>query len=163
MSDDVNAREVFLVPHPKMSSEWRLQPLLRRLLAMPGKTAEAVTPNSRPPPSYSNAQLTGTALRLESLRYGKSPIARRPPMWHDVSMDREPLDKELARASDRIVNLILHSDLEWIDIEIEADKMRQRVLEEAPEKLPVFERIYPARFQRIWRQWRVFAVGETES
>ncbi|MCX7014776.1 MAG: hypothetical protein NTW86_19880 [Candidatus Sumerlaeota bacterium] len=84
------------------------------------------------------------------------------PARHTVGMDKERLDKELARASDRIVNLILHSDLEWIDIEIEADKMRQRVLAEAPEKISTFERIYPARFQRIWRQWRAPRVRETE-
>ena len=64
------------------------------------------------------------------------------------------LGQELARTSDRIVNLILHSDLEWIDIEIEADKMRQRVLEADPDRLDTFEMIYPPRFRRIWSQWR---------
>jgi hypothetical protein len=64
------------------------------------------------------------------------------------------LSEELARASDRIVNLILHSDLEWIDIEIEADKMRQQVREAEPERLETFEMIYPPRFRRIWSQWR---------
>ncbi len=64
------------------------------------------------------------------------------------------LNTRLMKASDRIVNLILHSDLDWIDIAIEENEMREAVLAEAPELIEVFERIYPARFRRIWQQWR---------
>jgi hypothetical protein len=64
------------------------------------------------------------------------------------------LREDLARDSDRIVNWILHSDVAWVDVEIEANKMRLRVLDEAPESVDLFETIYPARFRRIWRQWR---------
>ena len=64
------------------------------------------------------------------------------------------LGHDLARRSDRIVTLILHSDLPWIDIALEISQMRQRVEEEAPEMLDAFERIYVARFERIREQWR---------
>ncbi len=64
------------------------------------------------------------------------------------------LGKELSRRSDRIVSLILFSDLPWIDIVLEIQQMRDRVEEEAPEMLEAFERIYAARFDRIREQWR---------
>ncbi len=63
-------------------------------------------------------------------------------------------DVELARASDRIVNLILYSDLDWVDIAIEENALRQKVQDACPEKIDMFERIYASRFRRIWRQWR---------
>lgn len=65
------------------------------------------------------------------------------------------LSEELKRGSDRICNLILYSDLPWIDIEIEADKLRELCREQAPEKLDLFEGLYAKRFERLWRQWRV--------
>ncbi len=64
------------------------------------------------------------------------------------------LGKELARRSDRIVSLILFSDLPWIDIVLEIQRMRDLVEAEAPEMLDAFERIYAARFERIRQQWR---------
>ncbi len=64
------------------------------------------------------------------------------------------LGKELARRSDRIVSLILFSDLPWIDIVLEIQKMRDLVESQAPEMLGAFERIYASRFERIRDQWR---------
>ena len=66
----------------------------------------------------------------------------------------DELHEELAWASNRIVSLILFSDLDWVDIAIEENNMRERVLAEAPERIDIFEQIYPARFRRIWEQWR---------
>jgi len=66
----------------------------------------------------------------------------------------DKLHEELARDSNRIVNLILHSDLDWIDIAIEENEMRSKVLDQAPERIDTFERIFPPRFRRIWEQWR---------
>jgi hypothetical protein len=60
---------------------------------------------------------------------------------------------ELARASDRLVSRILHEDLEWIDIQIEIETLRDRVREQCPDKLDLFEQLYEARFRRIWDQW----------
>jgi len=64
------------------------------------------------------------------------------------------LSRELSRRSDRIVSLILFSDLPWIDIVLEIQRMRDLVEEEAPEMAEAFERIYAARFDRIRDQWR---------
>jgi len=59
----------------------------------------------------------------------------------------------LQRTSDRICSRILHEDIEWIDVEIDIEKMRELVRSECPEKLDLFERIYVARFRRLWDQW----------
>ncbi len=65
------------------------------------------------------------------------------------------LATRLKRRSNRICNLILHSDMQWVDIAIEIEKMRQFVEEEAPQKIELFEGLYVSRFQRLWDQWRV--------
>jgi hypothetical protein len=61
--------------------------------------------------------------------------------------------KKLSRTADRISSRILHEDIEWIDVQIEIENMRALVLAECPEKAEVFERIYEARFRRLWDQW----------
>lgn len=73
-------------------------------------------------------------------------------MNYDAPM---PLAEKLRRGADRIYNLILHSDLEWIDIEIQIDALRQLCREDEPEKLDLFEAIYARRFERLWEQWRL--------
>ena len=60
---------------------------------------------------------------------------------------------ELKRLSDRICNSIFHMDLEWIDIEIQIQEMRDFCEEHAPEKLELFEMVYEGRFQRLWESW----------
>ncbi len=65
------------------------------------------------------------------------------------------LATRLKRSSNRICNLILYSDMQWVDIAIEIEKMRQLVEEEAPQNIELFERLYVSRFQRLWDQWRV--------
>jgi hypothetical protein len=65
-----------------------------------------------------------------------------------------PLHDLLHRGSDRICNLILYSDLPWIDIEIQAGHLRDFCLEEAGDKLDLFEAVYMRRFERLWEQWR---------
>lgn len=64
------------------------------------------------------------------------------------------LGRKLARMSDRICNLILFSDLAWVDICIEIEKMRAVAEEAMPERADWFERIYESRFERLWEQWR---------
>lgn len=63
--------------------------------------------------------------------------------------------EELRRDADRIYNLILHTDLDWIDIEIQIDVMRERCRARLPEKLALFEAVYAGRFARLWQQWRL--------
>ena len=65
-----------------------------------------------------------------------------------------PLADRLKRRSHRISALILNSDLPWIDIEIEINRMRELCEEEAPDQAELFDAIYDARFRRLRRQWR---------
>ena len=67
--------------------------------------------------------------------------------------DRE-FTEALRRFNDRIVNMILHMDLDWIDIEIQISEMRAFCLTHMPEKAELFEMVYVSRFQRIWASWR---------
>ena len=66
---------------------------------------------------------------------------------------RESLD-EMARESDRIVNLILHSSLPRIDIDIQIENFRDECLRLYPGSDDLFEMIYASRFRRIWEQWK---------
>ena len=68
--------------------------------------------------------------------------------------NRLPLDERLRRESDRICSLILHSDLEWIDVAIQIEQMREICRRENPEREELFDRLYVRRFQRLWEQWR---------
>ncbi len=86
-----------------------------------------------------------------------SPTPTPPPRDPARAPAPEParaLARELSRRSDRIVALILYSDLPWIDIVFEIQAMRDLVETEAPDLAGAFERIYTARFQRIRDQWR---------
>jgi hypothetical protein len=65
----------------------------------------------------------------------------------------EPAE-ELKRGADRIASLILYSDLPWVDIAIEIEKLRERCMEIDPEHLDLFENLYESRFHRLWEQWR---------
>jgi len=65
---------------------------------------------------------------------------------------REAL-RELAREADRIVNLILHTSLPRVDIEIQIENFRQDFLGRFPDAGNLFEMIYASRFRRIWDQW----------
>ena len=66
--------------------------------------------------------------------------------------ERSGMD-ELARQSDRIVNLILYSDLPRVDIEIQIENFREDCLRRYPGSDLLFEMIYASRFRRIWQQW----------
>ncbi len=60
----------------------------------------------------------------------------------------------LKRAADHISALILYSDLPWVDIAIEIEKLRDLCREIDPAHLDLFERIYESRFYRLKEQWR---------
>jgi len=66
---------------------------------------------------------------------------------------RQDLDA-LGRESDRIVNLILHSSLPRIDIDIQIENFRDECLRLYPGSDDLFEMIYASRFRRIWEQWK---------
>jgi len=65
---------------------------------------------------------------------------------------REGLDA-LARESDRIVNLILHTSMPRVDIDIQIENFREECLRRYPGSEPLFGMVYGSRFRRIWDQW----------
>jgi hypothetical protein len=69
------------------------------------------------------------------------------------------LADQLQLEADHIYNLIMHSDLEWIDIQIRINAMRELCREQAPDKVRLFDHLYGSRFQRLWDQWRL--AGDT--
>ena len=81
--------------------------------------------------------------------------------------DKEFCDS-LKLYSDRISNVILHMDVEWIDVEIQINEMREFCRMYAPDKLGLFEMIYTSRFRRLWDTWGAdsrepdWLFGETE-
>jgi hypothetical protein len=72
--------------------------------------------------------------------------------------EKSLLDRERAAAyrknADRIVALILHSDMPAIDIEREIESLRKMVLDAFPDKEELFEALYVGRFIRLWEQFR---------
>lgn len=68
------------------------------------------------------------------------------------ALTRESLDA-LARESDRIVNLILHTSLPRVDIEIQIEGFREECLRRYPGSEDLFEMVYASRFRRILEQW----------
>ncbi len=68
-------------------------------------------------------------------------------------MTDQEIAETLRRMSDRVANLIFHADVDWIDIEIAINEMRDFCREHLPERLELFEMIYPPRFERLWEQF----------
>jgi len=61
--------------------------------------------------------------------------------------------EEIKSKADKISNLILYSDLDFVDIAIEVENLREELKQEAPEYIDLFEMIYVSRFTRLWEQW----------
>ena len=62
--------------------------------------------------------------------------------------------KEVQRASEEIVNLILYNDIQKIDVEIEKEKFKELIKKLFPENLYIYSLIYEPRFKRLWKQFR---------
>jgi len=62
--------------------------------------------------------------------------------------------RDVQTEADRISRLILDSDLPWIDVMIQIDRLRRMVSEQFRGKEDLFDLIYVSRFQRLWRQFR---------
>ena len=56
--------------------------------------------------------------------------------------------------ADRISSLIVDSDYPMIDIEIEKQKLRERISELFPYKIDLYDLIYEPRFRRLSEQFR---------
>jgi hypothetical protein len=65
---------------------------------------------------------------------------------------RESIDA-LAREAERIVTLILHTNMPRVDIDIQIENFREECLREYPDSDLLFEMVYASRFRRIWEQW----------
>ena len=53
-----------------------------------------------------------------------------------------------------IAFLIVASDYERIDVEIEKAELREECARQFPDKLDLYDMIYESRFQRLWEQFR---------
>ena len=62
--------------------------------------------------------------------------------------------REVRALADRISFLIVASDYQMIDIEIEKQKLRERISELFPDKIHLYDLIYEARFRRLKEQFR---------
>ena len=56
--------------------------------------------------------------------------------------------------ADEIADLIVNSDLPWVDVAIRIEGLRAEAARLFPLKLDLFEMIYVSRFRRLWEQWR---------
>ena len=72
---------------------------------------------------------------------------------YDLKLEEEKLS-EIKRAQDRIVFLILNTDYQEVDIEIEKAKFKDLINELFPDKVHLYELIYEPRFRRLWEQFR---------
>jgi hypothetical protein len=61
---------------------------------------------------------------------------------------------EIRTMADRIASLIVGSDYPMIDIEIEKQKLRERISELFPDKTDLYDLIYEPRFRRLEEQFR---------
>jgi len=77
--------------------------------------------------------------------------------------DRREALALLAREADRIVNLILHTSMPRVDIEIQIENLREEFLRRYPDRGDLFEMIYASRFRRIWDQWAEDRPSEGDS
>jgi hypothetical protein len=76
-------------------------------------------------------------------------------LWHEFLVTEE--NEKLAafqRKADRIAFLIVASDYERIDVEIEKAELRVECARLFPDKLALYDMIYESRFQRLWEQFR---------
>jgi hypothetical protein len=62
--------------------------------------------------------------------------------------------REIGTMADRIASLIVGSDYPNIDIEIEKQKLRERISELFPDKIDLYDLIYEPRFRRLKDQFR---------
>jgi hypothetical protein len=76
-------------------------------------------------------------------------------LWREFLLTEE--NEKLAafqRKADRISFLIVASDYERIDVEIEKAELRAECARQFPDKLELYDMIYESRFQRLWEQFR---------
>jgi hypothetical protein len=61
---------------------------------------------------------------------------------------------EIRKCADKIASLIVSTDYPLIDIEIEKQKLKERIEELFPDKTHLYTLIYESRFRRLEEQFR---------
>jgi len=75
--------------------------------------------------------------------------------WRELLVTEE--NEKLAtfqRKAEKIAFLIVASDYERIDVEIEKGELREECARVFPDKLELYDMIYESRFRRLWEQFR---------
>jgi hypothetical protein len=62
--------------------------------------------------------------------------------------------RALARAADDVARLIVATDLPAVDIALARARVREQCEALFPDRLDLFDRLYEARWDRLWMQWR---------
>ena len=94
---------------------------------------------------------------------GNTVVFKHEQMTDEAALARsseEQSVREIQRIADRISSLIAASDYPMIDIEIEKQKLRERIFELFPDKMGLYELIYESRFRRLEEQFR---AGDEDS
>jgi len=76
-------------------------------------------------------------------------------LWREWLIEEE--NEKLAvfqRKADKIAFLIVASDYERIDVELEKAELREEAARLFPDKLDLYDMIYESRFRRLWEQFR---------
>lgn len=88
---------------------------------------------------------------------GKTVVFKHEQMTDEAILARIAEDRkirEIRAMADRIASLIIGSDYPMIDIEIEKQKLKERISELFPDKVDLYNLIYEPRFRRLKDQFR---------
>jgi DNA-directed RNA polymerase subunit RPC12/RpoP len=88
---------------------------------------------------------------------GKTVVFKHEQMTDEAILARSAEDRkirEIRAMADRIASLIIGSDYPMIDIEIEKQKLKERISELFPDKVDLYDLIYEPRFRRLKDQFR---------
>jgi hypothetical protein len=88
---------------------------------------------------------------------GKTVTFKHEQMTDEALLARRYEDRkvrEIRTMADWISSLIVASDYPMIDIEIEKQKLRERISELFPDKIDLYDLIYEPRFRRLMDQFR---------
>jgi hypothetical protein len=88
---------------------------------------------------------------------GRTITFKHEQMTDEAFLARRSEDRkvrEIRNMADRIASLIVGSDYPMIDIEIEKQKLRERISELFPDKIDLYDLIYETRFRRLEEQFR---------
>ena len=88
---------------------------------------------------------------------GKTVVFKHEQMTDEAILARSAEDRkirEIRAMADRIASLIIGSDYPMIDIEIEKQKLKDRISELFPDKVDLYDLIYEPRFSRLKDQFR---------